>query len=285
MISCPACQSDRTKPCPGMHWKEQGVVHTLQTCESCGMAFISPFPMADVLNRHYATTFNYAWYQSHYPAKYIDAKRRLIESKAWLGKSILDFGGGMGYLAEAARRLGHDSAVFDPYRPNDPSLLGKTWDTIFCLHVLEHSPDPASVLRQLHDLLNPGGVLILAVPNADGQGYARLRSNWHWFQAPLTHLLHFTPSALCKLVHRCGFALEGLTFHDRWDANTVADIHQVVQTRSMEAHWGDVQTPEEKAEVACRNARYRFTALRACPNPSQDNPDLAEILLISRKAA
>jgi SAM-dependent methyltransferase len=44
-----------------------------------------------------------------------------------------------------------------------PDGLG-TFDAIVCFNVLEHVPDDARALRTLHELLRPGGSLLLLVP-------------------------------------------------------------------------------------------------------------------------
>jgi SAM-dependent methyltransferase len=43
--------------------------------------------------------------------------------------------------------------------------LGRTFDTIVCTQVLEHTREPSEVLRRLREHLNPGGRLILTVPH------------------------------------------------------------------------------------------------------------------------
>jgi 2-polyprenyl-3-methyl-5-hydroxy-6-metoxy-1,4-benzoquinol methylase len=43
--------------------------------------------------------------------------------------------------------------------------LGERFDTILCLDVLEHTVDPAAVLRTLHGLAAPGGRIAVSVPN------------------------------------------------------------------------------------------------------------------------
>lgn len=277
---CPACTSTRLVSLRrDHHWNEDGFRYALATCEACGYSFTDPFPDAAALSKLYSTAFDYGWYKAHRAGIYADAKRRLLETRPWLGRSVLDFGGGHGYLAQAARSLGHDSAVYDPYCNPDPAPLARHWDTIFCLHVLEHSTDPHGLLQSLHALLPQGGTLVLAVPNAAGLGYQRLRTNWLWFQGPLIHVSHFTPTALCQLVDRSGFQLEGLSFHDRWNANCAADLDFRVKTRRMEDEWSETKDPR----IAWRNIRYRFKMLETVPERHQDNEALAEILLIARK--
>lgn len=278
---CPACASPRLESQQHRHhWNLGGEgQYSLTACTSCGHAFTDPLPTEAVLSRLYAGSFDYGWYRAHRAGIYADAKQRLIEMGPWLGRSVLDYGGGHGYLAQAASRLGHEAAVYDPYCNPDPEPLARCWDTIFCLHVLEHSTDPACLLRHLYSLLAPGGVVVVAVPNAAGLGYERRGTNWHWFQGPLIHVAHFTPTALCRLADRCGFTIEGLTFHDRWNANCAADLECREQTRRMEAEWGKAHDPA----IALRNIRYRFRKLGTVAGRHQDNPALAEILLVARK--
>jgi 2-polyprenyl-3-methyl-5-hydroxy-6-metoxy-1,4-benzoquinol methylase len=283
MNACPACLSASLRQLRVNAWSEKGEVYSLVGCPACGCTASWPIPSAEALARHYRETFNYAWYRDHLPAKYVDAKRRLLEVKPWLGRRILDFGGGLGYLSRAARKLGYDSATVDPYQGT--GTAGETgWDTVFALHVLEHVPDPAATLAQLHGLLEPGGTMILAVPNALGAGYRRIGGNWPWFQAPITHIFHFTPQALARLVARSGFELLGLSFHDRWDANTVADIERSAETRRLDAEWHETEDTASRPALAWRTFRRRYRALAACPDPAQDNADLAEILVIARKS-
>jgi SAM-dependent methyltransferase len=44
------------------------------------------------------------------------------------------------------------------------ALQNKTFDTVFCISVLEHIPDVFSACKNISSLLNPGGALFISVP-------------------------------------------------------------------------------------------------------------------------
>lgn len=47
----------------------------------------------------------------------------------------------------------------------DGQLAGRAFDCVICADILEHLPDPASVLRECVALLRPGGSVVVSVPN------------------------------------------------------------------------------------------------------------------------
>jgi trans-aconitate methyltransferase len=68
------------------------------------------------------------------------------------------------YVDEVARRLPQVDAVhslFEAYAP------ARTFETAVLGHVLEHVADPVTVLAAARELLEPGGVALVTVPNAD----------------------------------------------------------------------------------------------------------------------
>jgi len=80
------------------------------------------------------------------------------------------------------------------------------FDMICLWHVLEHLTDPVEELRHAGQLLQPGGVLFLAVPNLDSI-QARIGGE-HWFHLDLPrHALHFTPDSLERTLAAAGLAL------------------------------------------------------------------------------
>jgi SAM-dependent methyltransferase len=78
--------------------------------------------------------------------------------------------------------------------------------SVILSQVLEHVSDPHRVLNAVRPALRPGGTLHVVVPNARSVWRRLLGPDWVHWHVPF-HLLHFTESALAKLLGQCGFRL------------------------------------------------------------------------------
>jgi 2-polyprenyl-3-methyl-5-hydroxy-6-metoxy-1,4-benzoquinol methylase len=68
------------------------------------------------------------------------------------------------HLFEARKRLPNVEfyeSLIEEFAPKEK------FDSIFMLNILEHLDDPVSVLQKVSSWLNPGGVIVVQVPNAD----------------------------------------------------------------------------------------------------------------------
>src|SRR3954471_19136862 len=87
-----------------------------------------------------------------------------------------------------------DTQCFEPWQ-------GK-FDTVVCLNVLEHVRDPLLALRNMYDALQPGGRLVLYVP----QGQALYSS----LDEVLGHRCRYSKQMLGEELRSIGFELETL---------------------------------------------------------------------------
>jgi SAM-dependent methyltransferase len=84
--------------------------------------------------------------------------------------TLLDFGCGGGLFVEYLQDAGVSSCGYDPYvaRYNDPIVLDNTYDAVVSFDVIEHDDDPRRFFDDLVQHVNPGGILTIGTPRAEG---------------------------------------------------------------------------------------------------------------------
>jgi len=99
--------------------------------------------------------------------------------------------------AEQARQAGIDcfTGALEDFEPGE-----RRFDHVQWFHVLEHVHEPLAALLKLRSLLEPGGTLLIEVPNVY-QPYGLLEENF--FQN--VHLVSYGPNTLPALLRRAGF--------------------------------------------------------------------------------
>lgn len=106
---------------------------------------------------------------------------------------------------ERAEARGYEAYVADGRDPDGLAALGlEPAELVIAGEVIEHLDDPGSFLDGLHDLLAPGGTLVLTTPNASGllNGFAAMAG------AEINHPDHvilFSWRTLTNLLRRHGW--------------------------------------------------------------------------------
>jgi glycosyltransferase involved in cell wall biosynthesis len=111
---------------------------------------------------------------------------------------LRNFSAGKPYLKVARVDL-DDAETFAAHR--------EAFDTVICLNVLEHVPDPLAALRNIHSALVPGGRLVLYVP--------RGQNLYSTLDDALGHRCRYEPDVLLKEFAETGFECEHLSLFNR----------------------------------------------------------------------
>ncbi|MCF3137495.1 class I SAM-dependent methyltransferase [Streptomyces olivochromogenes] len=132
---------------------------------------------------------------------FCEAAREVLPGTAFDG---LDFTDGVA-LAEREGRVEHGfRGAFPDLAPD----LAAHYDVVSMFHYLEHSTDPDRELRAAHEVVRPGGHLLIEVPDPESR-YARLLGRW-WLPWLQPQHLHFVPVAnLRRRLTEVGFSVVG----------------------------------------------------------------------------
>ncbi|MFC4822219.1 bifunctional 2-polyprenyl-6-hydroxyphenol methylase/3-demethylubiquinol 3-O-methyltransferase UbiG [Dokdonella ginsengisoli] len=164
----------------------------------------------------------------------------VAERAALKGARALDVGCGGGLLSEALARAGaavtaidlasgvldvarlhlHESGLSVDYREISVEALAEEspaeFDVVTCMEMLEHVPDPASVIRACATLLKPGGRLFLSTlnrtPLAFGAAILGAEHVLRLLPRGTHHYAQFIkPSEMAADLRAAGLVLDGLS--------------------------------------------------------------------------
>lgn len=165
---------------------------------------------------------------------------------------VLDVGAGDGTLLDALHERGRDALGIERHstRPDvvdsEIDQAGTDWAAIVMWHSLEHMPDPARTLALAAEHLAPGGVLILALPNAASL-QARLFGD-RWFALDLPrHLSHLPAELVRGRLAELGLQVERVS-HWRGGQVTFGWLHGLVGLLPGRPDFYDaIRRPEARA--------------------------------------
>jgi len=123
---------------------------------------------------------------------------------------------GVDLFPEAARlaRQRVDEVYEGNIEEMDLPIAPASVDAILCLDVLEHLIDPWSVIRKVHGLLKPGGVVIASIPNVRHLRVVLpllVSGRWDYTSSGLldkTHLRFFTKRTAIALMESSGLQID-----------------------------------------------------------------------------
>lgn len=208
-------------------------------CLSCKFIHIFPIPTEKELAKLYTDQF----YSHEKPQYFSDAEEdfewwmltyenyyRIFE-KNTKGRKILDIGSGPGYFLKCGADRGWKVLGFEPskqaydyskklgvsvvndfYTAKKIEKYGK-FDVVFLSLVLEHLPDPISLLQEVKKALKLNGILCILSPNDYNPLQKILKDDLGfkpWWVVPLQHINYFNFKSVKSFLKRGGFKIKDL---------------------------------------------------------------------------
>lgn len=234
--SCPLCNSGRES------WDLSAVtfgagpfdrdLFSIYRCRTCGIGITDPVPSEDQSHLLYEDRTSSDFQPDNSSLATVlknavaDRDVRTLVAGAHLcqpAQKILDYACGNGAFALSLQRAFPGSAVWaTDYHEQAPTMLGGTqiqyapygelpahgpFDLILCRHVLEHTYDPVKFLAGVRDLMSPGGVLLIEVPNLEAPLRRVFGKYWDGYYVPY-HPIHFSKPALQQAALNAGLTPE-----------------------------------------------------------------------------
>ena len=292
MIHCPVCGAPTERPFlerqpvpvhQNLIVRDEGAARALNrgrlalhACERCGFVFNGAF---DPGLLSYGDAYDNTQSCSQAFQSYVQALAdRVVEERGIRGSRIVEIGCGKGDFLRALIRAddGNSGIGFDPSyvgpdteaggrlrferRFYDASSGALNADAVVCRHVIEHIPDPVSLLRTVHATLRPSAKVFFETPCVEW-----ILSHsviWDFFYE---HCSYFSASSLTTAFESAGFAVDSVrhTFGDQylWLEATAGPSRQVDPRAGAIPSLARAFAAREAAQVG--SIRRRLQALTA----------------------
>ena len=217
-------------------------------CEDCGFAHLWPKPSPGELAKFYAESFYESgpsdWHEKeareepYWRIEFSDRVATLAEILKKRTGKLLDIGCGGGWFLSYAAAQGWDVLGIEPSQSTwrlavtrAPVLLGTfpevdvsrkaPFDAVHLKLVMEHVSDAHAVFRAVHEVLRPGGAIVVQSPNDFNPlqlAARRLLDKDPWWVVHPVHINYFNFDSLERTLYRCGFepCLREATFPMEW---------------------------------------------------------------------
>ena len=225
--TCAACGGDRLDPHLRVAGEAgpDGLIPTtsrfgtaladIVRCGACGHMQLHPMPADEVLAGAYGEAASDD-YLGEEAGQRETARRALARIERHVNDrgTLLDLGCWVGFLLAEARERGwrtlgvEPSAFASAYARDrlglevitaglfEADLEQTSFQAVTMGDVIEHLTDPVQALGRIHELLAPGGVLWMALPDA-GSPLARVMGRRWWSVIP-THVQYFTRGSIAS---------------------------------------------------------------------------------------
>jgi SAM-dependent methyltransferase len=186
-------------------------------CPECGVATTDPWPDDATLAHAYADWYRPETGRFSGPGDLLLSRTRAVlagrlDRTAPPG-AVLDVGAGDGALLDALHRRGREAVGLErestrsDVRAVELDELDERFAAIVFWHSLEHLRTPGSALERASELLLPGGVIVVALPNAASLQARAFGDAWLALDLP-RHLVHVPARAVLERLRALGLRTE-----------------------------------------------------------------------------
>jgi len=200
---------------PGKEWGRH------VRCKNCNLIYMNPMEKVSKTNEYYSKAKN-----THAPTirecylRTAKSQVRLIQKYAG-GTNLLDIGCAQGFFLFGASKAGYttkgieisqDAAAYAikefgldvEAKPFEELRFPENhFDVVTLWQVLEHVPYPLMMLKEVHRILKPGGLVVASTPNIGGIPAKILRKRW--WDIKRLHLNQFNTKTLANILQNAGF--------------------------------------------------------------------------------
>lgn len=263
VTACPLCRSQQLE----LLFTAHDTLHSMpgewgvHSCRDCGLMLTSPRPNPVTMPGYYPKDYQ-PFGAPHAPTEHRPATaalkrlaRRLLDPmehvlpRGLASDLVLEVGCGSGrYLAQLAasgwqvQGLEPSAETADRLREatglpvftgsiSEAGFASGSFDLVVAVMVLEHLHAPLEDLGRMRAWLRPGGYITGSVPNAASWEFRYFEQDWYALQVP-THLFHFTPTTLTRLLEKAGFE-EVRIYHQRNVNNLMIHMGRFLQRHRM----------------------------------------------------
>lgn len=181
-----------------------------------------------------------------HPRRRADMEFTAMHLRAVRGGRLLEVGCGSGQALRVLGELGWDAEGVDFDRAaverararglsvrlgslREQGYAAESFDAVVMSHLIEHVPDPLSLLEECRRVLKPGGRLVAVTPNARSWGHTLMREHWFALDPP-RHLVLFHLGTLRSLVEAAGLVVHRLVSTSRGARQIWIYSHEIRHT-------------------------------------------------------